>query len=822
MKSIEILAPSGDVSSMFAALEAGADAVYFGVSDYNARKRAKNIELSDLPGIVSECALRGAKPYLTLNILVSSGEISPLLDVVDTALTAGIKAFIVQDYGILYILNKFYPEAEIHISTQATTHLEGQIDFLSKSSVSRINLARELSISDICEFTAFAHKKGIETEVFVHGSYCLSYSGQCYLSSYLEGQSGNRGLCAQLCRRLYRKSDKKGYFLNLKDNSALVHAGKLEECGVDSLKIEGRIKGKEYVYSTVKTWKNITGGRKNTLSEKDHQKNLSSVFNRGFTSGYMENNITSKMFSANPSDSSFILLSEILSYSADRRILETNTPVEPDSSDSLFPLNIMIKRVERLPGVSRFICSGKIIKEEGYCKYHFEIAGKLNGKILKGDSVYIKELPLIASDTEKTLDNPCFRKIPLDLVISCREGEFFTLTLNHGERSVTVYSDEKLVKGKKRTATEEEVCKQISRFGTSALQPVNIIFSSFDENLFIPSSVINRVRRKAVSEFFETIYEGRKEKVLESFKTVSGEGSNGEKCRQKSGSYESTFSDLKTAVIVDNPDLASFIEKRSSCEIFYEFKDNTSFPGNMFIPVFPAVMDRRYAEECIDFIKNGDFNKVLINNTAMIDAASGSGKEWIAGRSLNITNFAAVEFFSQFKGFKGAEISPEAGKAEAVQLMEKTSSNIYFPLYSRAKLMTTRQCLLGYRCGKQVSDENCWSRCCGTEKITDVKGKKLLVEKRKDSFTELYDSRYHYPFDAVSDLKKSGITFVLDLRIFPDILSVNNKSIEKEIEEKRALFDVLSNFIKNPDQKSREIDNLIKITSIGNYRNGLL
>ncbi|MCL2791993.1 MAG: U32 family peptidase, partial [Spirochaetaceae bacterium] len=187
MRKPEILSPAGDIECIKAAFAAGANAVYFGLPFFNARQRAKNIDPKQLPSIVSEAKLRGIKLYLTLNTLITEGEIPLVLDVIDTAMISGITDFIIQDMGILYIFKKNYPMAKIHISTQATTHTKGQITFFSRHNITRINLARELSLSEIKELTDLAHKNNMETEVFVHGSYCISYSGQCYLCSFLEG-----------------------------------------------------------------------------------------------------------------------------------------------------------------------------------------------------------------------------------------------------------------------------------------------------------------------------------------------------------------------------------------------------------------------------------------------------------------------------------------------------------------------------------------------------------------------------------------------------------------------------------------------------------
>ena len=185
MNSKEILAPAGDLESVKAAFAAGADAIYFGLSDFNARKRAVNIELQQLPLMVAEAWKRGVKLFLTINTIITTEELPRLLELIDQVMLAGVTVFIVQDYCMVQLLGNYYPEAEIHLSTQATTHLAGQIAFLAQHRVARVNLSRELTGEEIKTYTEFAHSLGIETEVFVHGSYCISFSGQCYMSSLL-------------------------------------------------------------------------------------------------------------------------------------------------------------------------------------------------------------------------------------------------------------------------------------------------------------------------------------------------------------------------------------------------------------------------------------------------------------------------------------------------------------------------------------------------------------------------------------------------------------------------------------------------------------
>lgn len=179
-------------------------------------------------------------------------EIPDLLRLLDKLINTSIDGVIVQDLGLCYLLANYFPGLEIHASTQLTTHNEGQIKFLRKLSASRVNLSRELNLDEIRTLSTRAHENGLLTEVFVHGSYCISFSGLCYMSSVQGGNSGNRGRCSQPCRDQYDMTPAgKRYPLNLKDNSAWSDLQELSEAGVDSMKIEGRIKKFHYVYTVI-------------------------------------------------------------------------------------------------------------------------------------------------------------------------------------------------------------------------------------------------------------------------------------------------------------------------------------------------------------------------------------------------------------------------------------------------------------------------------------------------------------------------------------------------------------------------------------------
>ncbi|MBR4949764.1 MAG: U32 family peptidase, partial [Clostridia bacterium] len=286
----EVLAPAGSFDALKAAVNNGADAVYLGAGDFNARVFAKNFSREELCHGVKYAHLRGVKIYITLNTLLFDREKEEFINLIKFLEEIGVDAFIVTDLGAVEIIKENCPQMELHASTQLTCHnLEG-VKYLEGVGFSRVVLSRELSFENI---KYIVKNTSCEIEVFVHGALCMSYSGQCYLSSVAGERSGNRGKCAQPCRQEYNLMGKKGYFLSLKDNCLLSEVKKLSELGVHSFKIEGRMKRPEYVSSAVRTYKKAL----ETGYELKDEKYLEKVFSRqGFTKGYFENKLSKDMF----------------------------------------------------------------------------------------------------------------------------------------------------------------------------------------------------------------------------------------------------------------------------------------------------------------------------------------------------------------------------------------------------------------------------------------------------------------------------------------------------------------------------------------------
>ncbi|HCH0796999.1 TPA: U32 family peptidase [Vibrio parahaemolyticus] len=299
----ELLAPGGDLDSIKAAIAAGADAIYCGLDRFNARNRATNLTLDNLNGVLTLAHQHSCKIFLTLNVLILESEIPAIVRLLSQLNTTKIDGVIVQDLGLAYILKHHFPDLDVHASTQLSTHNEGQILFLNQLTASRVNLSRELNINEIKHLAQFGREHNVMMEVFVHGSYCIGFSGICYISSARNGASGNRGRCSQPCREQY-ETTKTGnnYPLNMKDNSAFGDLKALADAGVYSLKVEGRIKKSHYVYTVVDNWRQQIDRLCEGLELSEDTTELYTVFNRDFSNAFLQGDFGKAMYIDNPRD----------------------------------------------------------------------------------------------------------------------------------------------------------------------------------------------------------------------------------------------------------------------------------------------------------------------------------------------------------------------------------------------------------------------------------------------------------------------------------------------------------------------------------------
>lgn len=291
MKKIEILAPAGGFDSVIAAVRSGADAVYVGQKQFSARASAQNFDEEELKKAVAYCHIHGVKVYVTINTIVFDDEFEKLREAILIAARADVDALIVQNQGVARLARKLVPELPLHASTQMSVHTASGVRALYEMGFKRVVLSREMSRDEIKK----AAEIPVELEVFVHGALCMCVSGQCYFSAMLGSRSGNRGACAQTCRLPFSVGNERGgHALSLKDNSLVNHIGELEEIGVASAKIEGRMKRPEYVSAAVRACREQ---RDYGFVCDETAKMLRGVFSRtGFTDGYFTDRLGKEMF----------------------------------------------------------------------------------------------------------------------------------------------------------------------------------------------------------------------------------------------------------------------------------------------------------------------------------------------------------------------------------------------------------------------------------------------------------------------------------------------------------------------------------------------
>ncbi len=314
----ELLLPAGNIEAFHAAVKGGADAVYLGLKNFNARGRAKNFLVHQLQSLIKEAKKSNVRVHITLNTLVKNSELPELLDTLYMLSQTEIDAVIIQDLGTYYLIKKYFPNLKIHASTQMSVHNSLGAEYMRKLGFERVILFREITLA---ELKLISSGTTADLEVFVHGALCYSFSGQCLFSSYLGGMSANRGLCRQPCRRLYNVDGNEKYLFNLKDNQQLSQIDEFVKLGIASLKIEGRMKSAEYVYNTAKAYRDALDGKAESNSKLQ---DLGREKTGYFLSGNVTTAITEKPYTGEHIGDLSNTNSELLEFISDVKLRKGN------------------------------------------------------------------------------------------------------------------------------------------------------------------------------------------------------------------------------------------------------------------------------------------------------------------------------------------------------------------------------------------------------------------------------------------------------------------------------------------------------------------
>ena len=629
---MKIVAPAGNMERFYSAISATADEIYLGLKGFGARRNAENFTIEELKQAIDYAHLRGSRIFLTLNTIMTNREIELLYPTLKDLYNYGLDAIIVQDLGYAEYLHKNFPSIEIHGSTQMTVANYYEINYLKELGFKRIVLPRELSFEEIKEIRK---NTDIELEVFVSGSLCISFSGNCYMSSFIGGRSGNRGMCAQPCRKEYKTScGEKSYFLSPKDQLyGLDEIKKLQEIGVESIKVEGRMKDVSYVYETVSYFRNLINGI-------DKEENTPKLFNRGYSKGYFYDNdktIMNRDYSYNMGEKIGEVVGKSIRLDEDVVSGDGITFVSKDYKNlGGTYINKIVYKNEKL--VLTFPDGTKYI----FRNYNKRLNDEISKKIKSTDKKLEINFDFIAKLNEKLI------------LKTYLEDENGNRILNLEEISETLTQ-----KAQKRAISEEDIKEKLSEIGDSEFTVKNIKID-IDENIFIPLSELKNLKRNAVEKF--------REKILSYFRRDLD-------CELKENNQEyfkleiekDEPKDLEIRVIVSNEEQKNFLENIKNeyniKEIYYRTYDIAK--QSM---LSQHNLDNKLASNLYELLENKN-SDVMLN--------------W----NMNIVNSYTISVLEKIEKLESFIVSPEINFSK-IRELGKTRLKKALLIYSKLKGMT--------------------------------------------------------------------------------------------------------------------------------------
>jgi putative protease len=532
----ELLAPAGSLDAVRAAVANGADAVYLGAERFNARDEGAQLTLDEVAIACRLAHSRGARIYLTLNTLVKPAELEDALNFLGQAIDCGIDAAIVQDIGIVRLIQAVYPGFEIHGSTQMTVHDAAGATVMKNLGVERVVLARENTLEDIREIHNAVPDLGLES--FIHGALCISYSGQCYMSGMISERSANRGSCAQSCRKDYTLRDiesgktlDSGYLISAKDLGAYDSLAEIAEAGIGCLKVEGRKKKPEYVAVVTKNYREaldkVAEGESGELPPAQVQE-LVQIFSRGFTPGMYTGRAGRDYVTRSHPDNRGAEIGTVLGTEGSEIIVQVSTPLvvgdgiafEPPPGSDEETVGFTIDRIRTISdtnGLRQAIRTYRRVPDNSNVVRSFDATLMGTARASFADVV-------LPTDRNRTR---------LDVRAFGPAGSPLKLVFTAGTDSVTVQSDVALLPAQKRPLDEHQLREQLGRLGETRFTLGSVDISALAPSLFIPVSELNRLRQRATEGLEQRLgwaesglTQERKDQVTRAVSTVGGSSRN--------------------------------------------------------------------------------------------------------------------------------------------------------------------------------------------------------------------------------------------------------------------------------------------------------
>jgi len=708
----ELLAPAGNMPSLIKAIQNGADSVYLGLKSFGARAFAGNFTFDELIKAIAYAHTYGVKVYVTMNTLVYQDETEEFLSNAEAALKAGADALIMQDAGMIAAVKRRFPDTEIHASTQMHNHNDAALEFVYRLGAKRAVLAREMDIAQIKSL-----KCPIEKEVFIHGALCICYSGQCLFSALTNGRSGNRGMCAQSCRMRYRLVDENGkeyftngeYLLSPKDIGLFEDIGALPDAGVGCFKIEGRMKSPEYVGLTTKIYAKLLRDYhdgKPLKPDPEDIRNLLCLFNRGYSKSHLFNVNGEALMSKDRPNHRGTMLGKVISIGQDRIRLRLSAPLNQGDG---------IKFEQSDDG---FICN-KIY-----------LNGLLTASAKAGDIVeldakagtHIGDTVVKTTDSKllKLLQNDGKRYVAISGTLTALSGKPLRLELIDDDGHKAIAEGCPVEPSRSAPISRCDLMRGIEKLGDTPYRLSSCTINA-DENIFIPKSALNALRREAVES-------------LTHMRTFVPEIAAANIAPPKLRSNDDTDS-VRLHILVRTPEQFDAVKDMAAGNIYTEdvrlyFQNKSACPRLM-------LKTDRLAEHPESF--HGE--RLLVTDHGGLQMYA-RGNDIVLDHSVFALNAETLTVFLSH-GVKRIALSPELDAGQTRKMIEAFDAQNHFAppveavLWARHELMGMRHCMLLGALGKTACD------LCGKTRfyLKDEKGNRFPILRSGSCKSRIFHSR---------------------------------------------------------------------------------
>lgn len=746
-KKIELLSPAGDFNCVKAAVQNGADAIYLGFSSYSARSSAQNFTFEELKKAIDYAHVRNVKVHLALNILIKNEEFSEAISIAEKAYEYGIDAIIVQDVGLAMTLIKNFPNLPIHASTQMTVNNLNGVQMMKELGFQRVVLAREMSIQEI---EHVCRNTNIEIETFIHGALCISYSGQCLMSSMIGGRSANRGKCAQACRLPYEliengKVVDKGYLLSTRDLCGLEYIPRLIEAGIASFKIEGRLKSPEYVAVVTKIYRKYIdlylSGKKFEIEEKDIDE-LKQVFNRGnFSAGHLNQNANRELIYKEKPNNMGIYIGNVANYNEKKGHITLNLNDRLAIGDSITFENEATKYK-----ISELMFQGNNIPFA--CNNEMITIGRMKGNIKPGDKIFKISSKRLSENSKISYSGKEIKKIKLNCKITVKKNENIVVQIfpnseyeNYEDISVKITSEIIPQIALNQPMTKKKIITQFSKTNDTPFE-FSKIEVDLDDNLYIPRlSEINGLRREALAKLEEI--------AIKRFKRAEV------KVKQKSH-IDKIHSEVKISLLLSqlNPNYEYLnideVDRiyiplrcfRSSKNRELIKKITSKFDTYIYLPAVITLNYLNLLDSYItSFVTTYDIKGFVFSSMGELKTITDKKYkkfDIVSNYTINVFNDYTIKELEK-KGINTITLSPELNKIDIQNMNSKANRELI--VYGKLKVMASKYCLLGAANGCYPE---CNSKCKNGNEyyLRDRLGYEFkILSNNLQTITNIYNSK---------------------------------------------------------------------------------